>query len=448
MALIIGACLCPPDLLAKKRGGSITDSGNEASGQWYHKSVALVVGIDEYRHGWPPLCAAVSDAKLVAKELESQGFEVIRLLNNQATKARITRYLYDVIPGKVGPGDRLIIYFSGHGQTETAPGGQLGYLVPYDGCMSKRKDLFSSYISMKEVKSILMDKYKVKHILLVSDVCFSGLMTGRGSAKNAEIDTALRLSGSMVLTAGGKNEPAEDGLFTSVFLDGIRGGADYNGDHYVTFSELAQHTRRDVLDKSGGRQRPLYGWWLGEGEIVFASKSTNPSTQKTASPPIASPSEVATTMSSEVAAAMSPEVKTAGEITGIYPNAQSRNPRYQLTGCGTILDKNNRLEWLVGPDRDMDYNQAAAWAQKLGFCGGRWRLPTLKELETLYLNGAGKANRDMIFNVDYQKVWSSQKDNPGIAHYFYFYRGFSQWQVRTDAKDMRVLAVRRHAASQ
>ncbi len=39
----------------------------------YNSSYALVIGIDQYIHGWPKLSNAVRDAELVAEELRSQG---------------------------------------------------------------------------------------------------------------------------------------------------------------------------------------------------------------------------------------------------------------------------------------------------------------------------------------------------------------------------------------
>jgi formylglycine-generating enzyme required for sulfatase activity len=257
-----------PAASQQERGGGFSGLGPVPSG-WYGNSIALVIGINSYSNGWPSLSAAVSDADRVEQVLRKQGFLVYKLLDSNATKTEILRLLYDAIPPKLSPGDRFLLYFSGHGQTETAPGGQMGYLVPADGSKSQGRDQFYTYLSMQEVRNVLMHKYSAKHVMLVADACFSGLLTGRGANPSSSVDAALRMDGKMALTAGGKGQAAVDGLFTNVFVQGISGRADRNADNHVTFGELAVFAQQRVADRSMGRQNPSYGWWEGEGEMVF-----------------------------------------------------------------------------------------------------------------------------------------------------------------------------------
>jgi hypothetical protein len=44
----------------------------------------------------------------------------------------------------------------------------------------------------------------------------------------------------------------------------------------------------------------------------------------------------------------------------------------------------NGLEWRVGPDRDLRWDEARSWADSLG---KGWRLPSIEELEGLYEAG-------------------------------------------------------------
>jgi formylglycine-generating enzyme required for sulfatase activity len=253
LVLIVGAFVALASFaLARQRGGGFSGGQGAAPAAWYGKSIALVVGIDQYSQGWPPLSAAVSDASQMETALRGQGFQVIKLLNQQATKDEILHQLQDVIPPQLGNGDRFLFYFSGHGQTEQAPGGQLGYLVPVNGRRPGGEDYWSSYISMKEIRNVLLDKYSAKHVLLVADACFSGLLAGRGTLRSPTVQAALRHEGRMVLTAGGRGEQAVDGLFTGVLVRGMLGDADYNHDGYITFSEGEMVFRCGDMGQGGG----------------------------------------------------------------------------------------------------------------------------------------------------------------------------------------------------
>jgi formylglycine-generating enzyme len=301
---------------ADDKGGGFSGGKAHDSFAWYANSIALVVGVDDYTQGWPRLQEAVNDAEKMAARLSADGFTVYKLLNQQATKEEILKYLHDVIPPKLGPGDRFVLYFSGHGQTEGGVSGQLGYLVPATGKKGQGKDLFHTYLSMKEIRNILIDKYRARHVLLVADACFSGLLTGRMAGSSPSAAAAMAKSGKMVITAGGKGEPAEDGLFTDMLLKGLGGEADTNRDGYVSFAELALFGQQRTTQQSEGRQHPVYGWWDGEGEILFRSGQTEPKVMAR-SPSIVPP--------------LTPPVKS-GEDMALIPAGIS------LMGCPSHVD--------------------------------------------------------------------------------------------------------------
>src|SRR5438046_799525 len=103
----------------------------------YSKSWALVIGIDKYQHA-PPLSFARSDAEGVARVLiDRLGFprvNVTLVTDKLATrKAIMTAFLkYASDPG-IGPDDRILIFFAGHGHTVPGRRGETGFLVPVDG---------------------------------------------------------------------------------------------------------------------------------------------------------------------------------------------------------------------------------------------------------------------------------------------------------------------------
>ncbi|MHB8765377.1 MAG: Lcl C-terminal domain-containing protein, partial [Deferrisomatales bacterium] len=64
-------------------------------------------------------------------------------------------------------------------------------------------------------------------------------------------------------------------------------------------------------------------------------------------------------------------------------------PRFTVSQDGVIADGMMGLEWAVGPDRDTTYGQAQQWVANLAVAGGGWRMPTRRELATLYQKGVG-----------------------------------------------------------
>ena len=51
---------------------------------------------------------------------------------------------------------------------------------------------------------------------------------------------------------------------------------------------------------------------------------------------------------------------------------------------GMIYDEKTNLEWYAGSDRNITWNEAKRWTESLNVDGGGWRMPTKKELKTLY----------------------------------------------------------------
>ena len=142
----------------------------------YTDSWALIIAIDDYRYV-PKLKYAVADAEAIRKFLITNGGfhpqHVLTLYNERATKADIETALGTYFPGKVGPNDRGLIYYAGHGATMDLPGGgQMGYLIPVEG---QADNLHGTCLSMSEIRetSKLMQS---KHILYIVDACYSGIV--------------------------------------------------------------------------------------------------------------------------------------------------------------------------------------------------------------------------------------------------------------------------------
>jgi hypothetical protein len=243
----------------------------------YSNRVAVVVGIDRYGNGWPKLNGAASDARRVAQYLKGSGFDhVIEIYDGDATRQRLLQVLGNELGDYVGPDSMVFIYFAGHGDTETLPGGsKRGYLIPADA----DDDVFSTGISMDTVRD-LSNRMTAKHVLYAIDACYSGLSLTRGISvprkTSGYLQKVTQMRAVQILAAGSEGEPSIEvegqGLFTTYLLRGIDGEADLDGDGAVTAREIGAYLRPQVTEASGARQTPQFGTIEGSGEVVFLKR--------------------------------------------------------------------------------------------------------------------------------------------------------------------------------
>lgn len=253
------------------------------------RSWAVVIGIDTYseeKNGYQPLLYAVRDTNAIKEYLIGNlGFSedrIFTLLDAQATKNGIERLLGDNLPGKLTEEDRLLIYFSGHGETRTlASGENYGYLVPVDG---RKEALHSTCISMSQL-SDYSELIPAQQILFIIDACYSGIagiikkgVEGDLSATTeAQIRRFMESRGRQIMTAGASNEKAHMGkkwddhsVYTYYLLRGLKGEADYNEDRVISTLELQVYLNTKVSQATNRKQNPqLHYLDVSEGQFIF-----------------------------------------------------------------------------------------------------------------------------------------------------------------------------------
>lgn len=252
----------------------------------YATSWALVIGINAYQNVSPRLNYAVPDARAVAAALPALGFprqNIRLLLEGEATKTRIEDVLYRDFAA-MGPQDRLLVFFAGHGETALTKTGEEGYLLPVNADLNA---LPITAIAMDELRRTA-NRLRAKHILFLLDTCFSGFALTRDVLPPTTTDeylaSVLREPVVQVLTFGRKGELAIEegghGLFTQRLLAGLRGLADTEGRGFITAAQLAAWIEPRVVRDSKGRMTPQYGKLDGEGQFVFLKpRSTTASVQ-------------------------------------------------------------------------------------------------------------------------------------------------------------------------
>ena len=257
----------------------------------YDNSWAVIIGIDKYKYS-KQLNYAVKDAEAV-KDMLINKFDfpednIKYLVNEEATLSEIKLALDD-ISTSADENDRILVFYSGHGETiQGIDGTEKGYIIPYEG---KQKKAYATGLAMDEILTISMLS-KSKHMLFLMDACYSGLMTQqfKGLAKPTEegyLTKVANESARQIITAGGRDEQVierdewQHSAFTKNLIEGLdTWEADYNDDGCITADELSSYLREHVTEDSDFQQTPQDGRFRnsGGGEFVFfgeGNKSLN-----------------------------------------------------------------------------------------------------------------------------------------------------------------------------
>jgi tetratricopeptide (TPR) repeat protein len=258
------------------------------------RSYALVVGIARYQNLGAKLNLAYSerDAQSIFDVLispEGGNFHrenVHLLIGAKATLANMRRELEVWLPSQANDGDRVLIYFAGHGFLFEGH----GYLAPYD---FQRGEVKQTGYPMDELGATISGKIVAKDKILLTDACHSGALRPEDSQDINH--TLIDLDKSLFsLTASRDREVSYEsehwdgghGVFTYYVVRGLEGEADENGDGVVTADELQDYVRRNVREATSaapqGPQNPTVGQASFDPNMLLAYV---PSRAKPGAPP-------------------------------------------------------------------------------------------------------------------------------------------------------------------
>lgn len=115
--------------------------------------------------------------------------------------------------------------------------------------------------------------------------------------------------------------------------------------------------------------------------------------------------------------------------------------RYSKRNKGIIMDTKTNLEWIAGPDRHMNWYEAKNWVKDVTLAGGGWRMPTIKELKTLYREDCGQQYFTPLLKITGGSVWSGEDKNSSYAWFFDFIMG-NECGWKRNRPNPRAFAVR------
>ncbi len=100
------------------------------------------------------------------------------------------------------------------------------------------------------------------------------------------------------------------------------------------------------------------------------------------------------------------------------------------------------FEWIARPDTDTTWDEAKSWVDGLDIDGGGWRMPTIKELKTIYQEAKGTRDMDPLLKATGYYVWSGETKDSSLAWSFSIWDGKGSWSPRRLSFGGRAFAVR------
>ena len=237
---------------------------------------ALIIGINDYKDPKiPDLETPLNDARSMADLLKNKyGFVVESILDKRATRKSVYNALRD-LSSKAKPDDSILIYYAGHGDLDRQYND--GWWIPYDATAGDPLTYLDNVQVQKAMRSM-----KARHVLLISDSCYSGTLFGQARGMPPVIDNTYYLGlfnekSRWGMTSGNKTPVADDGTGGhSVFAYQLIKELRNNDKPYLSTQEI--YTRIAPIVSNNSEQtplcRPIRNTGDQGGEFVFIASSS------------------------------------------------------------------------------------------------------------------------------------------------------------------------------
>lgn len=256
------------------------------------KNHALIIANNRYvdpSGGWGALKTPIGDARALKEVLEKRyGFAGNVVYLEDATRDRFYEAFKQLI-AKVEENDNALIFYAGHGHFDEVI--QTGYWIPVDA--EGTRD--STFVSNEDIeKRVVTLSANCRHVLLISDSCFSGTFLNRSrgitikenKTRQTEPDRYFikksQSKSCQVITSGGKEYVDDEFQKTghSPFAYFLLHKLETNDEAYLSASDIAVYLQKTVLSATG--QEPLSSRVKSScdqlGEFFFVTAAAGPVT--------------------------------------------------------------------------------------------------------------------------------------------------------------------------
>ncbi|HEY5966081.1 MAG TPA: caspase family protein [Xanthobacteraceae bacterium] len=216
------------------------------------RSIALVIGLKEYRHA-PKLETSINDAEALSQKLATLGFDVLLGLDLDLNKLN---EIFETFAKRLNESDAGLLFFAGHGVEVSGR----NYVIPVDARVDKQDELALVGLPLDKLLSV-MESSAPTRILLV-DACRDDPFALKTRSLRSAIGRGLApmKSASNGTYIGFATAPG------AVALDSIEGKGNHSPftaallKHLDTpgleIEQLFREVRKSVLSDTQGRQVP------------------------------------------------------------------------------------------------------------------------------------------------------------------------------------------------
>lgn len=232
----------------------------------FKKTIAFLVGVSKYDYLNELPKVPTDIEKLKNFLLKSGGVdEVYIAMEEVATPKLIRYYMSSYFPNKLTKDDRLIFFFSGHGDDNN---GSTGYI---QFKKSKKKVFYENVVAVNETIE-WGEVNQAKHILFLFDSCSSGLaFNSKGDNYDKLLATLSGEGSRIVITAGDRNQKTYDGWFVSALMKAFK----KSNEIFITASDIYSTIQKEIGILSAIHNRKLTPrkWEFGKqnGTFVFVN---------------------------------------------------------------------------------------------------------------------------------------------------------------------------------
>ena len=235
---------------------------NENSSILHPKTFAIVIGVSDYSKlkKSKQLNYADDDALLMVNYLRTWDDIEIQLFTNANATNK------DLIGSKIAqalkiakPNDKVVIYFSGHGDINSLDND--GYLLLSN--VDNPTDVeytFSDALPIKHIKARVKKAVERNvEVYLIFDACKSGFAKEEAQVNNViqRVDESVLMLSSKADQFSQEHADIEHGVFTYYLVNGLKGLADLNQDNLVDKNELEKYVHENIKLKTEGKQTPI-----------------------------------------------------------------------------------------------------------------------------------------------------------------------------------------------
>lgn len=143
--------------------------------------------------------------------------------------------------------DNLLVFYAGHGIWDEDL--QQGYWLPGDATLASRSQWISNATIRDYVRS-----WKTKHVLLISDACFSGgLLKERGAGK--ALINVYNMPSRKAMTSGTLTTVPDKSVFMKYLIKYL----EENQEPLISADQIYYQTKISVINNSPTNQVPQYG---------------------------------------------------------------------------------------------------------------------------------------------------------------------------------------------